>query len=74
MLFSGRVHGITAYSTVMVMVMAEYMESLPLLLFGGMSLFSGALALLFPETLGTKLPDTVEEAEDIGKTRRQDIT
>nr|CAD7399801.1 unnamed protein product [Timema cristinae] len=56
-----------------VRISAEYMESLPLLLFGGMSLLSGALALFFPETLGTKLPDTVEEAENIGKTRRQDV-
>ncbi|XP_021942801.1 organic cation transporter protein-like isoform X1 [Zootermopsis nevadensis] len=45
----------------------EVMESLPLLMFGVMSVFSGLLALYFPETLNVKLPDTVEEAENIGK-------
>jgi hypothetical protein len=46
------------------------MASLPLILFGGISLFSGLLALYFPETHHAKLPDTVEEAENIGKNRR----
>ncbi|XP_068084758.1 organic cation transporter protein isoform X2 [Anabrus simplex] len=48
-------------------LLARYMESLPLMLFGGMSLVSAVLALLLPETLGMKLPDTVEEAEKIGR-------
>jgi OCT family organic cation transporter-like MFS transporter 1 len=47
------------------------MESLPLLLFGVMSVFSGLLALYFPETLNVKLPDTIEEAENIGKRMRR---
>jgi hypothetical protein len=47
------------------------MESLPLLLFGAMSVFSGLLALYFPETLNVKLPDTIEEAENIGKQKRR---
>jgi hypothetical protein len=51
-------------------VQDKVMESLPLLLFGGMSVFSGLLALYFPETLNVKLPDTIEEAENIGKHRR----
>ena len=46
------------------------MASLPLILFGAISLFSGLLALYFPETHHTKLPDTIEEAENIGKSRR----
>jgi OCT family organic cation transporter-like MFS transporter 4/5 len=49
------------------------MESLPLLLFGAMSVFSGLLALYFPETLNAKLPDTIEEAENIGKHKRHII-
>lgn len=51
-------------------VQDEVMASLPLILFGGISLFSGLLALYFPETHHTKLPDTIEEAENIGKSRR----
>ncbi|GLH00668.1 Protein of unknown function [Gryllus bimaculatus] len=42
-------------------LLSNYMESLPLILFGSMSVASGILALLLPETQGTKLPDTLEE-------------
>lgn len=42
-------------------------DFLPLLLFGSVALISGTLATLLPETLGMKLPDTIEEAENIGK-------
>lgn len=48
-------------------LLSRYMEALPLLLFGAMSLLTAVLALLLPETVGTKLPDTVEEAESIGR-------
>lgn len=43
------------------------MPSLPLILFGLMSIIAGLLSLIFPETLGTKLPDTVWQAENIGR-------
>jgi len=43
-------------------------ESAPLLLFGGAAFLSGFSALLFPETFNKKMPDTVLEAEAIGKT------
>lgn len=39
-----------------------------MVVFGGVSVVGGLLSLTCPETLGTKLPNTVEEAEDIGKT------
>nr|XP_018911326.1 PREDICTED: organic cation transporter protein-like [Bemisia tabaci] len=39
----------------------------PVLLFGAVSLTSGALAMLFPETLNQKLPDTVEDAKNMDK-------
>lgn len=42
-------------------------EFLPLLLFGTVAFISGLLAIWLPETLGKKLPDTIEEAENIGK-------
>lgn len=41
-------------------------EELPFVLFGSFAVLSGLLLLLTPETLGTRLPDTMEEAEDIG--------
>ncbi|XP_072753354.1 organic cation transporter protein isoform X2 [Anoplolepis gracilipes] len=47
-------------------LLAQIMPSLPLILFGSMGMIAGVLSLIFPETLGTKLPDTVWEAENIG--------
>lgn len=46
-----------------VFVQASINESLPLTLFGVVSLSSGLLALFFPETRGRPLPETIEEAE-----------
>lgn len=43
------------------------MDSLPLILYGTMAVSSGLLALLFPETKNTKMPDTVEDAENFGR-------
>ncbi|GAB0092693.1 organic cation transporter protein [Sergentomyia squamirostris] len=44
-----------------------YVKPLPLILFGILSFFGGVTAFFFPETLRKKLPDTVEEAENLGK-------
>jgi OCT family organic cation transporter-like MFS transporter 4/5 len=41
------------------------MQALPLLLFGVVSFVAGMLSLLLPETLGARLPDTVEELENL---------
>lgn len=43
------------------------MELLPYLSFGLMSLIAGLLVLLLPETLDQDLPDTLDEAESIGR-------
>lgn len=44
---------------------------LPLVLFGGTAIISGILSLHFPETLNTVLPDTISEAENIGRPKRK---
>lgn len=44
-----------------------FFDFLPLLLFGVVAFVAGLLAILLPETLGIKLPDTIEEAENVGK-------
>ena len=50
-----------------------YMKSLPYLLFGGMAGFAGMLMLLTPETLHMKLPDTIKQAEELGRRTRETI-
>ncbi|KAJ0183557.1 hypothetical protein K1T71_001533 [Dendrolimus kikuchii] len=45
---------------------AATFEDLPIILFGGFALLSGLLIFMIPETRGTKLPDTMEEACAIG--------
>ncbi|XP_047531439.1 organic cation transporter protein-like [Vanessa atalanta] len=46
---------------------AAVWDQLPFVLFGSFALLSGALVMITPETLGTKLPDTMTEASEIGK-------
>lgn len=65
----GRVGSILAPQTPL---LARYLDSLPLIMFGSMSLVSGVLAFWFPETHNVKLPDTVEEAERIGARRKKE--
>ncbi|CAL4074588.1 unnamed protein product [Meganyctiphanes norvegica] len=55
-------------------MMAPFSESLssiyvplPMLMFGGASVFAGILSLIMPETLNTKLPDTLDEAINLGR-------
>ncbi|XP_047531044.1 organic cation transporter protein-like [Vanessa atalanta] len=60
----GRIGSITAPLTPVLM---EYWHGIPSLMFGGMGILSGILVLTQPETLGTKMPDTLAEAEVLGK-------
>ncbi|KAB0802197.1 hypothetical protein PPYR_04383 [Photinus pyralis] len=48
-------------------LLKTYWEQLPLVLFGSSAVVGSILSLQLPETVGTTLPDTVEEAENIGK-------
>ncbi|XP_023935695.2 organic cation transporter protein-like [Bicyclus anynana] len=60
----GRVGSITAPLTPVLM---EYWHGIPSLMFGGMGILAGLLVLTQPETLGTRMPDTLAEAEALGK-------
>ncbi|XP_060801392.1 organic cation transporter protein-like [Amyelois transitella] len=60
----GRIGSITAPLTPQ---LAEYWGGIPTMMFGVMGLISGLLVLTQPETLGTRMPDTLAEAEAIGK-------
>lgn len=48
-----------------------YFQALPMLLFGSTAIVSGLSILIFPETLHIKLPDSIEDAENISKTKRR---
>ncbi|XP_034828938.1 organic cation transporter protein-like [Maniola hyperantus] len=52
---------------------ASIWHHFPSALFCGFALLAGALVLLAPETLGTKLPDTMEEASLIGGRAKNDL-
>ncbi|ODM97376.1 Organic cation transporter protein [Orchesella cincta] len=49
-----------------VILLQEVWKPLPHLIFGGVSLTAGVLALLLPETLGKRLPETMEDSEKFG--------
>ncbi|KAK0164907.1 hypothetical protein PV328_003474 [Microctonus aethiopoides] len=61
---TGRIGSILAPQT---RLLSTIMESLPLILFGTLGVIAGVVSLVFPETLGQKLPDTIAEAENIGR-------
>lgn len=46
---------------------------LPLVLFGGSATLGGLMALILPETLGSTLPDTFQDLEDIKKNNLKSI-
>ncbi|XP_053604662.1 organic cation transporter protein-like isoform X2 [Plodia interpunctella] len=52
-------------AAMMTPLLADYMESLPYLIFGVMAGASGLLMLLMPETVNLRLPDTVAQAESM---------
>ncbi|XP_045769453.1 organic cation transporter protein-like [Maniola jurtina] len=60
----GRIGSITAPLTP---VLKDYWHGTPSFMFAGMALLSALLVFTQPETLGMKLPDTLAEAEAIGK-------
>lgn len=45
-------------------------KPLPVLIFGSLSVAAGLLALLLPETLHQKLPETIEDGEEFAKQNR----
>lgn len=48
-------------------LLKKYYSFLPLTVFGSFALLSGVVSLLLPETLGCDLPDTISQAENMGR-------
>nr|AAB19097.1 LX1 [Mus musculus] len=55
------------FTPFMVFRLMEVWQALPLILFGVLGLTAGAVTLLLPETKGVALPETIEEAENLGR-------
>ncbi|XP_070773626.1 solute carrier family 22 member 6 [Enoplosus armatus] len=53
----------------MVLLAGDHIPWLPGLIYGGAPILSGAAALFLPETLGSPLPDTIQDVEDRGSGR-----
>lgn len=48
----------------LVRLLSVHGPSLPLLLYGGVPVLSGLVALLLPETKGLPLPDTIQDIQN----------
>lgn len=48
----------------MVRLTGDYIPWLPGLIYGGASILSGVAVIFLPETLGTPLPDTIQDVEE----------
>lgn len=48
----------------MVLLTGDYIPWLPGLIYGGAPVLSGVAAIFLPETLGSPLPDTIQDVED----------
>ena len=58
---------------IMIGLLATYWTPAPMLIMGIVAVVAGTLALLLPETVGTKLPETMEDAINIGKNSNRGI-
>lgn len=48
-------------------LLGDTWKPLPLLIFGSLALAAGIFSLLLPETLGRRLPETIEDGENFGR-------
>ncbi|KAJ0174389.1 hypothetical protein K1T71_010535 [Dendrolimus kikuchii] len=66
----GRVGSLVAPQTPLLL---SFWSGLPTFIFGVTSILAGGLTLLMPETANTELPDTVAEAESIGRQQQKPL-
>ena len=60
-----RIGGISA--PYIALYLPKVMTELPMLILGGSSLVGGLMAFALPETLGSKLPEKMEDVEEMKK-------
>ena len=52
-------------------MVADYWRPGPLIVYGLLAFSAGMLSLLLPETLNKKLPETIEDGENFGKSEKR---
>ncbi|KAK2879613.1 solute carrier family 22 member 6 [Channa argus] len=57
-----------------VLLIGDYIPWLPGLIYGGAPILSGVAAVFLPETLGSPLPDTIQDVEDRGSGRNSKMS
>lgn len=65
---AGRIGSLIAPLTPLLSV---YHKSMPTVIFGGMCFISSLLVLMLPETRNMRLPDTIEEAEELSRMKHK---
>ena len=58
---------------IMIGLLATYWTPAPMLIMGIVAVVAGTLALMLPETVGNKLPETMDDAINIGKNSNRGI-
>jgi len=53
-------------------MLVDYWRPLPLIVYGVFALSGGLLSLMLPETLNKKLPETLEDVENLGNESREE--
>ena len=66
---SGRVGGIVCPY---VNMLSDVWTPLPLIIYGTVAFTGGLTTLLLPETLGKRLPETIQDGEDFGVAKKDD--
>lgn len=61
------VGGIGLFISPWIVYLAKFQVQLPLLIFGGLSVFGATVTLFLPETCDENLPNTIEDANEFGK-------
>ena len=58
---------------ILIGLLSSLWQPAPMLLMGIMALIAGTLAIFLPETVGSKLPETMDDAINIGKNTNRGI-
>ncbi|KAM6907677.1 solute carrier family 22 member 6 [Xenentodon cancila] len=58
----------------MVLLTGDYIYWLPGLIYGGAPILSGVAAIFLPETLGSHLPDTIQDVEERGSEKSSNMS